>query len=128
MSDRNPLALLFLASALVASPVAADDAGIAIAKPLRFDTPREAAYWTALSKCTTQLDEAHAWLDGAKRGTRTATLACTNICPPIPACPICETGGCTISHDMVIGGLTGGLGIVGGFLLRGQCPSVAVVR
>lgn len=55
--------------------------------PLRFATPKEATYWTALVACRKDLEATAARAAGAVRKVETASTTINLSCPVAPACP-----------------------------------------
>lgn len=57
------------------------------AAPLRFATPKEESYWTALVACRKDIEATAARKDGAVRKVETASTTINLSCPVPVACP-----------------------------------------
>lgn len=98
------------------------------APPIKFETEREARYWSALTQCSQELEVSKRRLLGEVRKVQTASVTCTLSCPVIPACPpspACEAS-CLLPS---IGGAAGaGLLCAGLWALQARQPSIVIAK
>ena len=93
--------------------------------PVRFETENETRFWKWLVQCDADLRVAERRLEGEREKVSTASVTCSLVCAPAPACPSCDCANSVWTTVAVGAG-----GLVGGFFhgsAAHQCPTSVVV-